>query len=138
MVLSITPFGLRGPCAGYLAEELNLVNASGWANMCPSTHSDPSLAPLKPFGEQCSMMAAVSAAATSLAYLRKAQSTGVGELIDFSIQEYICSVLEVAIPAYSYKEQVVSGQGPENRERCTKSRLHITRTIILRDLQLKR
>ena len=54
------------------------------------------------------MMAAVSAAATGLAYLRKAQSVGVGELIDFSIQEYICSVLEVAIPVYSYKEQVVS------------------------------
>ena len=108
VVLSITPFGRYGPCSGYLAEELNLVNASGWANLCPSTHSDPSLPPLKPFGEQCSMMAAVSAAATGLAYLRKAQSVGVGELIDFSIQEYICSVLEVAIPVYSYKEQVVS------------------------------
>jgi len=108
VVMSITSFGLDGPCSGYLAEELTLVNASGWANLCPSTHTDPSLPPLKPFGDQCSMMAAVSAAATALAYLRKAQSTGTGELIDFSVQEYVCSVLEVAIPAYSYKEQVVS------------------------------
>ena len=108
VVLSITPFGIQGVYAGYLAEELNLVNAGGWANLCPATHADPSLPPLKPFGEQCSMMAAISAAATGLAYLSKAQSTGTGELIDFSIQEYVCSVLEVAVPVYSYKEQVIS------------------------------
>ena len=108
VVLSITPFGIQGVYAGYLAEELNLVNAGGWANLCPATHADPSLPPLKPFGEQCSMMAAISAAATGLAYLLKAQKTGTGELIDFSIQEYVCSVLEVAVPVYSYKEQVIS------------------------------
>ncbi len=114
VVISITPFGLEGPYSGYLAEELTLVNAGGWANLCPATHSDPLLPPLKPFGEQCSMMAAVSAAATALAYLRKARSTGTGELIDFSIQEYICSVLEVAIPVYSYKEQVISRVNPRS------------------------
>ena len=53
-------------------------------------------------------MAAISAAATGLAYLKKAKSTGQGEAIDFSIQEYVCSVLEVAVPVFSYKGDVIS------------------------------
>ena len=108
VVLSITPFGLRGSYSDYSTEEINLVNAGGWANLCPATEPDPNLPPLKPFGEQSSMMAAISAAATGLAYLKKAKSTGQGEAIDFSIQEYVCSVLEVAVPVFSYKGDVIS------------------------------
>ena len=108
VVLAITPFGLRGLYSDYLAEEINLVNAGGWANLCPATEPDPDLPPLKPFGEQSSMMAGISAAATGLAYLKKAKSTGQGESIDFSIQEYVCSVLEVAVPVFSYKGDVIS------------------------------
>ena len=108
VVLCITPFGITGPHANYQATELILTNAGGWANFCPATHTDPNMPPLKVYGEQCALMAGISGAMTALATLRDTQATGYGEYIDLSIQEYVASVLEIAIPAYSYKGEVAA------------------------------
>ena len=111
---AITPFGQFGPHADYQAVELNLAHGGGWANLCPATHENPDLAPLKVAGDHCQMMAAVSAAATTLACYRNARTSEVGEYIDFSIQAYVASVLEAAIPAYAYKEEVISRVHPRS------------------------
>lgn len=108
VVTAITPFGHTGPYAGYQANELILSNAGGWANLCPATHEDPDLPPLKVYGDHCQMMAAVSAAATTLACFRQSRASGVGEYVDFSVQSYVASVLEAGLPAFAYKEEVVN------------------------------
>ncbi|MEQ9451757.1 MAG: CoA transferase [Pseudomonadales bacterium] len=111
---AVTPFGQTGPYAHYAATELILSNAGGWANLCPATHQDPELPPLKVYGDQCQLMAAISAAATTLACARHASRSGVGEHIDFAIQAYVASVLEAAIPAFSYKEEVINRSHPRS------------------------
>ncbi|MDH3643578.1 MAG: CoA transferase, partial [Gammaproteobacteria bacterium] len=108
VTLAITPFGQTGPYASYQAEELTLANAGGWANLCPATHTDPALPPLKVCGDQCGLMAAVAGATTTLAMVREARRSGAGDFIDLSIQAYVASVLEIAIPAYSYVGNVVA------------------------------
>lgn len=107
VVLSITPFGSAGPYRDYAAEEINVANAGGWANLCPGTHLDVELPPLKVFGHQCALMAGIAAATAALAVHRDARRSGVGEHIDFSEQEYVASVLEAGIPIYSYRDAVL-------------------------------
>lgn len=108
VVLAVTPFGHGGPYADFSAVELTVANAGGWANLCPSTHVDVDLPPLKVFGHQCALMAGIAAALAALAVSRDVRLTGVGEYIDFSEQAYVASVLEVGIPAYSYKGEVAA------------------------------
>ena len=107
VALAITPFGHSGPYADYVATDLTLTNAGGWANLCPCTHTDPELPPLKVFGEQCGLMAGIAGATAALSARLAADRSGVGEFIDLSIQEYVASVLEIALPATSY-----TGEGP--------------------------
>ena len=106
VVLSITPFGATGPHAGYVAEELNVANAGGWASLCPTTSRDPEIAPLKVFGDQCALMSGIAGAAVALATLREVRRSGTAEFIDLSQQDYVASVLEGAIPSYSYSGQL--------------------------------
>jgi len=106
VTLAITPFGQTGPYAKYQAEELTISNAGGWANLCPATHTDPTLPPLKVFGDQCALMSGIAGAMTALAVVRQARQSGVGDFIDLSQQDYVASVLEVAVPLYSYKGDV--------------------------------
>jgi len=106
VTLSITPFGATGPYASYQSQELTMSAGGGWANMCPAATQDPSLPPLKVFGHQCHFMAGVAGATAAIASWRSAQNTGVGEFIDFSVQAYTASVLEGAIPLFTYSGQI--------------------------------
>ena len=106
VVLSITPFGVTGPYRDFVAEELTVSNAGGWANLCPRSHTDPTLPPLKVFGNQCGMMAGIAGATAALATYRDARRSGVGDYIDLSEQAYIASGLEGAIPGYTYRGTV--------------------------------
>ncbi|MBT6892807.1 MAG: hypothetical protein HOA25_15005, partial [Gammaproteobacteria bacterium] len=108
VVLAITAFGSDGPEAEFLATDLILGAAGGWSMLCPATSSDPALPPLKVYGDQCYLMAAISAAAVTLATVRNAGNTGEGEFIDFSVQAYVASVLESALPTYTYKQEVAT------------------------------
>lgn len=103
VALSITPFGNTGPYRDFAAEDITVANAGGWANLCPRTHTDPSLPPLKVFGNQAAMMAGIAGATTALATFRDARRSGVGDYIDLSAQAYIASGLEGAIPGYTYQ-----------------------------------
>ena len=103
VTLSITPFGNTGPYRDFVAEDITVANAGGWANLCPRTHTDPSLPPLKVFGNQAAMMAGIAGATAALATFRDARRSGVGDYIDLSAQAYIASGLEGAIPGYAYQ-----------------------------------
>ncbi len=106
VTLCITPFGSTGPYSEYAAEELTVTNAGGWASVCPATHTDPSLPPLKVFGHQCAMMSGIAGAMTTLAVIQDRRTGGVGEFIDLAQQDYVASVLEAGIPIYSYRGDV--------------------------------
>lgn len=108
IVVSITPFGITGPHRDYYGEDITIANAGGWANLCPKTHNDPDLPPLKVFGQQCGLLAGINGALTALAMCRDVRRSGVGEYIDFSAQEYVASALEGGIPTYTYLGNVPS------------------------------
>ena len=114
VVLAVTPFGQSGPYAEFAASELTLAHGGGWASICPMTHPEPEYPPLKMHGHHCSMMAAVSAATAALAVARDARRTGIGEVIDFSVQAYVGSVLEFAIHVYTYHGAVVRRTYPRS------------------------
>ena len=103
VALSVTPFGNTGPYRDFVAQDITVANAGGWANLCPRTHTDPSLPPLKVFGNQAAMMAGIAGATAALATYRDARRSGVGDYIDLSAQAYIASGLEGAIPGYTYQ-----------------------------------
>ena len=106
ITLCITPFGTTGPYREYAAEELTVTNAGGWASVCPATHTDPTLPPLKVFGHQCALMSGIAGAMTALAVVQNRRTSGVGEYIDLAQQDYVASVLEAGIPVYSYRGDV--------------------------------
>ncbi len=112
VVLSITPFGIAGPYRDYRGGDLIVANAGGWASLCPGTHLEPELPPLKVFGHQCALMAATAGAMAALALARDAHRSGVGEHIDLSEQEYVASVLEGGIPVYTYLNAVLKRYHP--------------------------
>jgi len=111
ITLSITPFGSTGPYCEYAAEELTVTNAGGWASVCPSTHTDPELPPLKVFGHQCALMTGIAGAMTALAVALERCTSGVGEFIDLAQQDYVASVMEASIPVYSYRGDVTVRHG---------------------------
>jgi|TARA_Y100000031_G_scaffold157075_1_gene215711 crotonobetainyl-CoA:carnitine CoA-transferase CaiB-like acyl-CoA transferase len=108
VVLSMTPFGMTGPYSEFAAEELIVAHAGGWPSMCPMTHQEPEYPPLKVHGHHCSLMAGIAGAMSALAVHLDARRSGVGELIDFSVQEYVASVLEFGIHIYTYHDFVIS------------------------------
>jgi len=111
ITLSITPFGSTGPYSDYAAEELTVTNAGGWASVCPSTHTDQALPPLKVFGHQCALMSGIAGALTVEAITFDHNNSGIGEFIDLAQQDYVASVMEAGIPVYSYRGDVTQRHG---------------------------
>ncbi|HIF97262.1 MAG TPA: CoA transferase [Myxococcales bacterium] len=111
VTLAISPFGSTGPYANFHATELTVSSGGGWASLCPAATGRVDLPPLKVYGQQCGFMSGVAGAAVAMAIYSTARRTGVGEYIDFSEQAYTASVLEQAIPLYSYTQQVATRYG---------------------------
>ena len=114
VVLAMTPFGLAGPYANFGASELTLAHGGGWAGLCPMSHPEPSYPPLKMHGHHCSLMAGVAGATVALAVHRDRCRSGVGEAIDFSVVEYVASVLEFGIHVYTYHGFVMKRTVPRS------------------------
>ncbi|MCP5181868.1 MAG: CoA transferase [Pseudomonadales bacterium] len=112
VAVAVTPFGVRGPRANFQATELTVLHGGGWASVCPNTHLDPALPPLKVFGEQSAFLAGTTAALVALATWRQAMRSGVGDFVDLSQQAYIASVLEAGMPALGYRDLIARRYHP--------------------------
>ena len=114
VVLALTPFGLTGPYANFVASELTLGHGGGWANLCPMSRDDPSYPPLKMHGHHCSLMAGVAGATATLAAVHDHRRCGIGEYIDMSVVAYVASVLEFGIHVYTYHGFVMKRTVPRS------------------------
>lgn len=114
VVLAVTPFGLSAPYSAFNATELTIAHGGGWAGLCPMTHRETEYPPLKMHGHHCSLMAGVAASTVTLAAYRDGLRSKVGEYIDFSLQEYVASVLEFGIHIYSYHGHVIKRTSPRS------------------------
>ena len=83
VVVSITPFGLTGPYAGYLGSELITYAASGYMMLTGS----PEREPLKAYGELIHYQAGAHAALGALTALFAREATGRGQVVDVSVTE---------------------------------------------------
>jgi len=98
----ITPYGVDGPYAGYVGDDLTLMAMGGLLTMA----GFPGEAPVVAYGEQGLLAADQFAAVGALAAVVRAERTGVGELIDVSIQESIVMALENAAQTYQLEGRV--------------------------------
>ncbi|MGO9061977.1 MAG: CaiB/BaiF CoA transferase family protein [Candidatus Binataceae bacterium] len=111
IVAGISPFGDRGPYADYHAYEITAAHASGMASLAPAVSQFPDRPPLKLFGHQAEFQAGAFGALTALAACNYRLETGAGQAIEVSEQECLATMLEGALPRYSYGGEVASRLG---------------------------
>lgn len=107
IMTSITPFGLNGPHSHYQATDLTLWNAGGLCYLNGGGPGSEDLPPLRAFGQQAGFQAGIHAAVAALGALFARMTNGVGQHIDFSIQETLMAISEFAGIMPSYANQVV-------------------------------
>ena len=110
IITSISPFGDSGPRANYRAYDLNVIHAGG----LPSGNvvaSDPSIAPVKIFGQQAGFQGGVNGALVTLAAFLYRMKSGCGQAIDVSQQECLAPMIELNWPFYSYAGKEISRLG---------------------------
>ncbi len=107
ILVSVTPFGQRGPRSQY--KSCDLVASAFGGQMYVS--GSPATPPLKPFGEQSYYTASLYGAIAILLGLRRRSHTGKGEHIDISLQEAAVSTLEHVMVRYFYGKEISRRQG---------------------------
>lgn len=108
IVVSITPFGLTGPWADYLSSDLVALAAAGLLHL--SGYDDHSLPPIRPSGNQSFHIAASFAHQAAVLALIERLESGVGGLLDLSIQEAAAVTVEGASLYWFYPRVRVSRQ----------------------------
>ena len=98
VVCSVSPYGQDGPKAGYVASEISAC-ASGGLMYMTGTDDRP---PVKEAFNQAGHLAGVNAAAATLAAVRQARRSGVGQRIDISEQETVAMTIFPALNVYSH------------------------------------
>ena len=93
----ITPFGLTGPWADYVADDLVLMALGGSMATCGYGTADP---PLACWGDQAWLTAATYGAIAVLAALDHRDRTGAGQLIDVSAHQASASMTEWHVMTY--------------------------------------
>ena len=111
VVTTITPFGLTGPRRDWTAVEIVEAAAGGWLYISPGALRDPSLPPLKAFGQQADFQGGVHAAIATLGALFARQRTGRGQHVDVNVQAAIASNLEMNFMHWTYARRVASRLG---------------------------
>ncbi|MGE0824432.1 MAG: CaiB/BaiF CoA transferase family protein [Candidatus Binatia bacterium] len=107
VMTSITPFGLSGPHKDFQAYDLTMWSAGGLTYLNGGGPGTEHLPPLKVFGQQAGFQAGVHAAVASLGALFARIRDGLGQHIDFSVQECLMGISEFAGIMPSYIDQVV-------------------------------
>ncbi len=99
---SITPYGRTGPRTNDPGDELTLVHAAGLGNLLPTRSVDASRAPIKPGGCPVGYHGGLAAAVATLAALLARDKTGVGTLIDVSLQEVMLAMIAPQVASARY------------------------------------
>jgi crotonobetainyl-CoA:carnitine CoA-transferase CaiB-like acyl-CoA transferase len=94
---AITPFGLSGPWADYLADDLVLMALGGSMAVCGYGTADP---PLACWGDQAWLTASTYGAIAVLAALDHRDRTGEGQLVDVSAHQASASMTEWHVMTY--------------------------------------
>src|SRR6202008_1144566 len=100
--VSVLPFGATGPKAGWKAEEINLLHASGEGNLLPnglSIELFPERPPVKIYGHFASLQGGVAAALGALSALWVRDEVG-GQFVDIASQDAALAVGAFAIQRF--------------------------------------
>ena len=95
VVVAVTPFGLTGPKANWLASDLEIMAAGGAMSLA----GEPDGAPLRVSAPQAYAWAGAQAAVGALAAFHDRARTGRGQLVDVSAQAAVITALSHA-PAF--------------------------------------
>lgn len=117
VVVSVTPFGLDGPAAGWSGPELVTQAMAGVLYRA----GVPELAPVSAPGSFCEDVGAVTAALAALVALRQAGADGSGQLVDVSEVLALAQCTDMALPLWSllHADQSRSGAGLYPLFECT-------------------
>ena len=110
IICTISPFGDSGPRANYRAYELNVMHAGGLPSGNAAA-SDPSIAPVKLFGQQADFQGGVNGALAALGAFFYRMKSGRGQVIDLSEQECLAPMIELNWPFYSYAGKEITRLG---------------------------
>lgn len=102
IVTEISIFGAGGPRSHYRGYELQAFHSGGAASLTPNGESSSVLPPLKLYGHQAEFQAAAHAAFVTLAAYWHRMRSGLGQVIDVSIQECLTAFFELAFINYTY------------------------------------
>jgi crotonobetainyl-CoA:carnitine CoA-transferase CaiB-like acyl-CoA transferase len=108
VIVSVTPFGLTGPWAGYRSSDLVALAAGGLLTMCG--YDDHSIPPVRPGGNQALHTAASFAQIGTMLALIQRQQTGEGDLVDVAVHDSVAVSCELANPYWFYPGALVQRQ----------------------------
>jgi CoA:oxalate CoA-transferase len=103
----IRPFGLTGPAADWPATDLTVEALGGIMAII----GDPDRPPLKLGGEQALYLAGLNAAVATLMALAAREGTGMGQVVEISMQESLLTVLGNIPVLYTHLGQVARRLG---------------------------
>src|SRR5579875_184572 len=116
VMVSITPFGLTGPCSNYKAVPLTTFHAGGEGYLLPGSEGwrlYPDREPLKWGGIASEMVCGLSAAVGALAALFEQRVSGRGQHLDVSKQEALFSLNRIEMSRYP-NEQFIESRATRN------------------------
>jgi benzylsuccinate CoA-transferase BbsE subunit len=109
---SITPFGLDGPYADYLATDLTLMAMGGLLSLGGYADGPP----VRAFGDQACLAAGQFGAVGTLLAVLEAEQSGTGQLVDVSAQECVVMAHENAVQFYDLEKVVKHRNGVDQRQ----------------------
>ena len=104
VLVSVTPFGQDGPCAGWKATNLTSFASGGQMSLT----GDPDREPLVAGGQQAEYQAGLQAFAAAAVAAFNADALEVPQHIDISAQECMASALELYLPWWAYLKRDIS------------------------------
>jgi crotonobetainyl-CoA:carnitine CoA-transferase CaiB-like acyl-CoA transferase len=109
IIVSITPFGQRGPYKDLKASDLTLQALGGWLSVTGRPAQ-----PLKLYGPQAYNTASLFAVNSVLLAVFHRHETGKGQYIDVSIMESVAATLDHVLVRYLYQGEVAGRRGSQN------------------------
>lgn len=108
VIASVTPFGLEGPFASFAANDLVAQAAGGMVH----PNGPPEGPPLQGFGLQAYHAGSLVAVLGVLLALLERSRSGLGQLVEVSLQEAVASLVDVAPALWEAERRPLRRQGP--------------------------